>query len=82
MKSNGAVMQAFFAFAFLVVASGLSDDTWSVASNGTGRAMQPDNRCILQMDDIYRVSSRGVDVEKLNYCSNRACPNWKCEDDS
>ncbi|XP_022162470.1 uncharacterized protein LOC111028221 isoform X3 [Myzus persicae] len=72
MKSNGAVMQAFFAFAFLVVASGLSDDTWSVASNGTGRAMQPDNRCILQMDDIYRV----------NYCSNRACPNWKCEDDS
>ncbi|NP_001280279.1 uncharacterized protein LOC100575004 precursor [Acyrthosiphon pisum] len=72
MKSNGAVLSAFFTFAFLVVASGLSDNTWSDVSNATGRAMQYDNRCILHMDDIYRV----------HYCSNRACPSWKCQDDS
>ncbi|KAL4089804.1 hypothetical protein QTP88_024768 [Uroleucon formosanum] len=72
MKTNGAVLRAFFTFALLVVVSGLSDDTWSVVSNATGRAMQRDNHCILHMDDIYRV----------NYCSNRTCPSWKCQDDS
>ncbi|XP_050060110.1 uncharacterized protein LOC114123124 isoform X1 [Aphis gossypii] len=75
MKSDGLVLRAFFAFAFLSAvrrATGSSDDTWSFASNGTGRAMQPDRRCILHSDDIYRVS----------YCANRKCPNWKCLDDS
>ncbi|XP_060852615.1 uncharacterized protein LOC132930651 [Rhopalosiphum padi] len=75
MRSYGLAVRAFFAFVFLFAvlhASGSSADTWYTASNATGRAMQPDNRCILHMDDIYRV----------NYCADRACPNWKCQDDS
>ncbi|KAL5233553.1 hypothetical protein ACI65C_000963 [Semiaphis heraclei] len=72
MKSNRVVMQAFFAFAFLVIASGSTDNTWFSPSNTTGRAMQPDTRFMLLMNEIYRA----------NYCPNQRCPDWKCLDDS
>ncbi|XP_025199174.1 uncharacterized protein LOC112597367 [Melanaphis sacchari] len=75
MKSDGLVLRAFSAFAFVFVVihpSRSLDLTWSIASNATGRAMQRDNRCILYMDDVYKGS----------YCSNRTCPNWNCHDDS
>ncbi|XP_015372446.1 PREDICTED: uncharacterized protein LOC107167778 [Diuraphis noxia] len=72
MKSNRVVLQAFFAFTFLVIASGLNNNTWFVPSNTTGRAMQPDIPFMMFINEIYRA----------NYCQNKTCPVWNCSDDS
>jgi len=68
MKSNRVVLHAFFAFAFLVITSGLTENKWFVPSNTTGRAMQPDFRFMLLMNEIYRGNTYSYVIK--NYIIN------------